>query len=183
MKHVMVDIETLGTNYDAVILSIGAVKFGPKEGIIDKEKTFYRNISLISTMDIGLTVSADTIRWWFDQSSDAREKLKDPETVPIKDALESFTAWFSGSNYLWANGTTFDPVILQTAYNRCDLHSPWHYTCVRDMRTIIALAKDLRDYKKPKNEGVKHNALADALWQAECLIDVYQQFGTPDIRR
>ena len=36
-KHIMIDIETLSTAKNAVVLSIGAVHFDPKTGVIVDE--------------------------------------------------------------------------------------------------------------------------------------------------
>ena len=50
MKDVMVDLETLATSADAVILSIGAVRFDLETGEID-DAGFYASISVESNLD------------------------------------------------------------------------------------------------------------------------------------
>ena len=47
MKNIMIDLETLGNRSDAVILSLGAVKFDLTSGKID-DQGFYASISIDS---------------------------------------------------------------------------------------------------------------------------------------
>lgn len=64
MSDIMVDLETLGTTADAVILSIGAVKFDLVSGQIDDEG-FYASISVESSLNRKRRISEDTLLWWF----------------------------------------------------------------------------------------------------------------------
>src|SRR5690348_4173144 len=57
-RDVMVDIETLSTRYDAAILSIGAVAFDRKTGILGPQ--FLICIDPRSTQDAGLHIDAGT---------------------------------------------------------------------------------------------------------------------------
>jgi hypothetical protein len=60
---VMIDLETLATSTDAVVLTIGAVKFDPfgsdiKEPAMD---SFYVKIDIDSCDELGLVANDDTI--------------------------------------------------------------------------------------------------------------------------
>ena len=44
MKHIMIDLETMGNKSYSAIVSIGAVKFDIKTG--ETGETFYRNVNL-----------------------------------------------------------------------------------------------------------------------------------------
>lgn len=70
MNNLMIDLETMGKNKDAPIVSIGAVFFTPETGDIGQE--FYTVVSLESAMGQGATPDGDTILWWLKQSSEAR---------------------------------------------------------------------------------------------------------------
>lgn len=84
----MLDLETMGFQSNASIVSIGAVAFDPENDLLGE--TFYVNVDLTSCLDHGLGVSGETIIWWLKQSSDAREALfKTP--LLLKDALLMFT--------------------------------------------------------------------------------------------
>ena len=69
MSNLMLDIETLGTGPNSVILSIGAVEFD-ETGVISK---FYEAIDPESCTDWGLQIDARTVLWWMDQNDAARK--------------------------------------------------------------------------------------------------------------
>ena len=68
MQNVMVDIETLGTSSNSVILSIGAVEFDNEN--LGAEFEVY--IDPESCTDHGLVIDAPTVMWWLGQSNEAR---------------------------------------------------------------------------------------------------------------
>lgn len=164
MIDVMVDLETLDTKPTATIVSVGAVKFN-REGIIDK---FYKVVDIQSCIDAGFTVSGDTLKWWLSQRG-AANVFKDG-TVHIATALFAFNDWV-GSNediVLWGNGAAFDNAILSNAYSTLRIQQPWKFWNDRCYRTIAALSDHRRVQK-----GTHHNALDDAISQAEHLIEIY----------
>lgn len=81
MKHVMVDLETLGTKPGSVILSIGAVTFD-LDGSGRDGRTFYQRVNIQSCLDAGMTVDGDTVEWWFHPDRDqARRALLSPRAT------------------------------------------------------------------------------------------------------
>jgi len=82
-------------------------------------------------------------------------------------ALDEFTEDFKSYEVIaWANGTDFDISIIKDALKQCGFGTPWRYNNVRDYRT---LAKLFPQIQRPTFVGEKHNALADAINQAEHL--------------
>lgn len=167
---IMVDLETMGTGYDAAIVSIGAVAMSNAEddGVAAE---FYVPVSLQSSMDHGLAVSAGTIMWWMEQSEPARIALID-SAVPLQKALQLLTEFILKANggdhttvKVWGNGATFDNVILRNAYKACGMEAPWKFWNDRCYRTLKALHPEV---KFPDRGGVHHNALDDAIYQAKC---------------
>ena len=75
MNHLMIDLETLGTAADSVILSVGAVKFDLHSTAID-DHGFYGSISIDSNFDAGRRVSEDTLLWWLKQPAAAQAVLE-----------------------------------------------------------------------------------------------------------
>jgi exodeoxyribonuclease VIII len=69
---------------------------------------------------------------------------------------------------IWGNGASFDNVILANAYRRNDLNIPWKYYNDRCYRTMKSLAPHI----KMEREGTHHNALSDAISQANHLIRI-----------
>lgn len=170
--HVMVDLETMASSYDAAIVSVGAVVFTFDGGVTDK---FYERVSLQSSVDLGLTMSPATVLWWLQQSDGARNELTQATTVTLRQALESFSSLLAPIEQprLWGNGATFDNVILRNAYDRCGLKAPWSHTKDRCYRTVKNMY-DLHGSLRPSNPAA-HNALADAETQAMHLIRIMNQ--------
>lgn len=167
-KHVMADIEGLGTEPGSVITSIGAV-FVSIKGV--SKCSFYERIDIQSCMDVGLNVDAGTLMWWFKQPDAARLELT-RKGRPIFDVLEDFTAFLRYRDVrIWGNGASFDPVMLEEAYRACDMQAPWHYANARCHRTLVNTFPTI---KKPAIVGTKHNALADAKAQAKHLVQLWR---------
>lgn len=169
----MVDIETLATSHDAAILSIGACEFDPYMGK-GVSKLFYRNITQLSNKAFGRKTDPETIEWWLQQSPEAQAKLFTEPRVPLIIALADFRDFIGkGKPKLWSNGPTFDEDILRNAFKNCDVEFPVHYSGSRCVRTTNALLKH-RGIDKPERSGTHHNALDDAIFQAECVILAFQ---------
>lgn len=160
--HVMVDIETLSKSNNAAMLSIGAVKFDPLcEGVID---SFSVDIDPTSCQTHGLKIDADTVMWWMSpERNAAREGMADARRVGLPEALYAFTDWLGGDLPVWGNGATFDNVILTSAFAACQIDRPWAYWNDRCYRTLKSLAPHI----KLVRQGTFHNALHDAISQAQ----------------
>ncbi|MEN3158250.1 3'-5' exonuclease [Alkalimonas sp. NCh-2] len=181
MNNLMIDIETLGTGKNAVIISLGAVFFCPETGNLGAG--FYQTITRGSCELYGLEADEDTVRWWSEQSAEARAVLTCPDAGDLDDTLREFAGWLwesteEGSDiHVWGNGPSFDNAILANAYNRCNVKLPWKFRHERCVRTIVALGRELLgiDPKKTiERKGTHHHALADAEHQALYVSAVYQ---------
>lgn len=171
MTNVMVDLETLGKGSTAVIVSIGAVEFGP-EGL---GREFYTLVNPESCTGAGLKMDASTVMWWMKQSEEARHALGSEEAKPLARALLDFYNWFSVESNIWGNGAAFDNVILSNAYSAVCLKMPWGYTADRCYRTLRALRTDIKGVALPGE--VAHNALADAKYQARHAVEILNAIG------
>jgi len=179
MKHLMVDIETMGTTPGSPILTIGAVFFEPSTGELGPQ--FYQVATLRSEMDNGALPDADTIMWWMQQSDQARAALScEPLHIDrVLLRLLNFVEDQGGSNnvQLWGNGSNFDNVLLRDAYRRSGLRPFWNFWNDRDVRTIVELGRQLAF--DPKREmpftGEQHNALDDAIHQAKYVSAIWQK--------
>lgn len=175
----MIDLETMSSNMDAAIASIGAVVFDPSGPLLDIKNLdeqwpnaleptyFYVNVDLKSCLAVGLKADADTIYWWLSQSDEARKALKDPPPIKLSVALGQLKQWLSvyKVQHIWAHAN-FDLSILHTAYIKIGEHRvPWSYFNARDVRTIYALAFGPDTVPGVPISG-KHNALYDAVRQA-----------------
>jgi hypothetical protein len=184
----MVDIETLGTNEDSVILQIGAVAFDvhdeneaePFEGwfltdilVSDQIRTYKR------------TVDNETLIWWMDSvSPDARTSVLQRDSYnglvcSIYSALEDFNTFVSmhkdeTDNFIWSNSPSFDLAIIKHAMRQCDIKPAWNHWDERDVRTMHHLNKTLKLGFNKKIDGVAHNALDDAKGQAMYVMQIQE---------
>lgn len=171
MQHIMIDLETLGTAADAVILSIGAVRFDPFTSAIGD--TFYIPISIDSNLNAGRRIQEDTLKWWMAQSPEARAIFKE-KGVELAEALQQLNTFIRDNDQVWGNGAAFDITLLDTAYQGMQWFTPWKFWNVRCYRTLKALPG------MPKLEdrvGVHHNALDDAISQAKHLQQIMNTLG------
>lgn len=178
MKNVMIDLETVDNKTTSAILSIGAVFFDPRADALKPTQAdmFYIVVDHKSGLDIGLTQSEDTMKWWDGQSEEARKVFTEP-SVSTQDALKAFNEWLLervSKKYLtpWGNGADFDNAILQHAYVKAGIECPWMFWNNKCYRTMKAVAKEL-GFEETKRQGTHHNALDDAIHQARNLQLIY----------
>ncbi len=192
---IMVDLETLSTEPNAVILSIGACEFDPDTGTIFE--TFYSKLNHAAVTneqgfakpESGLHVSQSTLDWWTKQSKEAYEAAFNIYDAPPRyaDPLEAFKQFVIACRAhspgqklrIWGNDPDFDIVILNQNFKAMGgILPPWQFWESRSVRTM----KDLWQYalKKgdPKNivkrMGTHHNAKDDAIHQALIVSKVWQ---------
>lgn len=166
--HVMLDLETMGNTPDAPIVSIGACRFD-ENGV--GEDTFYRQITLQSSVDSGAKMDPSTVIWWMKQEAEAQAAITDGGGVDEWEALCDFNHWLKSEDEIsgmWGNGAAFDNVILAQAYRRYGQDTPWPFwldRCYRTIKNFSAIQMD--------REGTHHNALDDAISQAKHLIAIW----------
>lgn len=171
-RHVMLDLETLGTRPGCVIRSVGACSFELETTKVGAG--FYRNVTRESCEALGLHVDPQTEAWWAQQSDEARAHLE-PDQRNITDVVEEFHAAFRATeaSCIWCHGATFDVPIWDAAAHLLGLRSPWKFYDVRDTRTLFDLANF--DTRMIAREGTHHNALDDAIFQAKCVQAAYRK--------
>ncbi|MGA5905347.1 3'-5' exoribonuclease domain-containing protein [Escherichia coli] len=174
--HLSVDLETMGTNPDAPINSIGGKFFDPATGEMGPE--FSKAIDLETS---GGIIDRKTIKWWAKRSREAQSAIFTDE-IPLDDALlqlREFINENSGESFvqIWGNGANFDNVILRRSYERQGIPCPWRYYNDRDVRTIVELGNSIGfDVRMAiPFEGVPHNALDDARHQAKQVSAIWQK--------
>ena len=166
MKHLMVDIETMGLKSDAPICSIGAASFDPFDpGAVFE--TFELTVSLTSNAELNRTADLGTVTWWLQQKPEAQAALLGGEQFKLSFALEKLRAWIVAESptKIWANSPSFDLVILRNAMETAGLRTPWRYFDELDVRTCKFLL-DSQGIAPPNiPTGIKHKALDDVLTQ------------------
>ena len=174
---IVIDIETLGTKNDCVIVSIGAVIFNRA----DKAGTIIDEFSVL--VDIkkqpNRVVDPETMLWWMaDSMEEAREAAFNPKgRVRLGLALKQLDDFLSGKvNECWGCSPSFDMSILQHAYEQHNRPFPipfWKWSCIRTVESFF-YGKNTR---KPGGEnwldGTAHDALDDCKMEASVIQKCY----------
>lgn len=161
-KHCMVDLETLGSNPKAPIVQVGMVFF-TREGI---------DVQSLLTIDFDEALKygeadGSTIKWWLEQPKEAQETLfKNVRPVlEAADIVEKLIA-AQNANFYWSHAT-FDFPILLSWFRALGRKYPLPHRRCYDLRTLEFLAGPI---EWTPRKGVHHNALDDAVYQAEHAI-------------
>lgn len=174
----MFDCESLGTEYDAPLISIGAVFFDITTGKLGE--TFYVELFLEHSLKCG-KVSAATIAWWMRQDPKAQAIFhSDPaKKVSLPTALDQFNTFYRKNSManVWCKGPAQDAAWLEHSmrYGAVGTRLPWQHWKVRDVRTIVDLAEKIAGFASivVPNAGVAHHALDDAVYQASVISAAY----------
>ena len=181
---IMVDLETLSTETDAVVLSIGAVRFrldtrDDTESIMEEDRSFYARLDTAEQEDEGRDIDPDTLAWWDAQSDEAREVFQE-EPEGTVHALKRFLKFCKGARRIWGNGNMFDNAIVRSLCQDFNVDYPVPYWNDLDVRTLTRLWNLLGNQgsnsKRPTiNLGEEHNALDDARRQVLQVQIMYQK--------
>ena len=172
--HAMIDIETLGTKPDAVILSVGAIKFDPFSSNEPFDGKHWR-LDVDAQTEKGREVNDDTLAWWAKQDPEIQEDaFGESGRTDCFQFMKELNAWLTGCEAVWCQGPQFDMVILENFFDNFGHHKNWFYWQISDCRTLFKLMP--RDPRKGIQEDL-HNALEDSRWQAVCVQKFYKDFS------
>ena len=170
---VMLDSETLGTGPDAVILTIGAVKFDPYN-LQEPHTPLYFRIDVDEQTALGRTIDQSTLDWWSKQDPAIfEEAMADEDRIPLAQVIAQINKYVVGVDKIWAQGILFDIGMLENLYRQMKCPCPWNFWQIRDSRTIM----DLGDDSAKTGNKSAHNALADAYSQAVAVQNIFKQLG------
>lgn len=178
MNHVMIDIETLSTRANAVILSLAAVRFDPRTGQ-EADKWLCLKISIESCQDAGMGVDSDTLYWWTNQSQEAIRAsfVGEKNSIPISVAIAELNDFVDPeTDYVWGNPANFDLTIVENARIALGWIVPiWNRRNVMCLRTLKNLVPD--SVYKTTFEGVPHDPLDDCRHQNKQVVKIYNHLG------
>ena len=171
---VMIDLETLGTSSNTMILTIAAVVFDPLTGKTGDK--FYEKIDIDSYKKYKgeFTFDASTLLWWMTVAPESarKEAFTNNNRKDIAIVMENFKLWCENIKRpikIWSHGSSFDVVIVSYTMNILNLQIPWKFWDIRDTRTIYDLAEiSLKNVPKC-SEYPAHHALGDCFQQIEAL--------------
>ena len=164
-NQIHLDLETLDTAHTAQILSIGAC-WGPR--------TFYVEVDAKEYNPVHFTFSSATKEWWDKQGgfkSTVQTRLPYEALFMLSTWIEDIQSNSKEPLEIWANAPSFDCAILKYHFAYMNIECPWPFYMERDVRTVKALATqmrlNIRTFKNP------HNALQDARNQQKYVDSVY----------
>jgi hypothetical protein len=182
--HIMIDLEALSTLPNALILSIGAVKFNPFDNNENEcpdgsvlLPNYYARVDVESQGD-EFDVSEPTMEWWAKQEEHIKdEAFNSKERVPLAEALTGLYRFCNDSNHYWANGSTFDYPILEHAHRACHKGFRWMYWQVKDSRTMMKMSH------AEAPDKWKHHALYDCFNQIVGLQRAFKELNIREVKR
>lgn len=171
-RHGMIDLETMATTPDCVVLTLGAVKFYP-DSLDEPDQELYFRLELDTQVEKGRVIDESTLEWWGNQDQEAQDEAFGEENrVDTREALEQLRKWCMGLDTIWGQGYGFDLTILENLYRTYDMPVPWKFYQVKDSRTLFGIMP--KDPRKQLDQTGKHNALSDAYFQAKGVQLVYK---------
>lgn len=174
----MIDLETLGNNPEATILTAGLVFFNRTKDIDPTGFEF-----VISPEHLSGKMDYSTVLWWMEQSQEARSallrKLSSPMSNTELHVCEKIQEVFYDHSdpatiKVWGNGANFDITILESMFRRNSRNFPWRFYNVRCYRTVKQINLEIlpEEFK-----GIKHDALHDAYHQVEHLVRIFNSLS------
>lgn len=171
---VMLDLETLSTRPEAVILTIGAIKFDPYSGYIDLDHGLYHRVNVDEQTQLGRHVQEETLNWWGKQDPEVfEEAMGEGNRTDLETMCHDLNRFLVGVENIWCQGPCFDIVILENLYRQLVKPTPWQFWQIRDSRTLFGTHGDPRD----KDRKAAHNALMDCYYQAIGVQQIYKRLG------
>ncbi len=177
---VMIDIETLSTEYNACIIAIGAVKFNLYDPLKKREELELL-IDVKSCEELNCHKCENTIEWWNKQPEEVLKHVFDDEPrFHIKDAIIQLNKFCKGDIQgqglvrYWSQGA-FDYIILENTIKALKLEPVWKFWEIRDSRTIGSICKDI-----PKKPTKAHSPVVDCNHQINVIHFVYNKINAKE---
>lgn len=182
---VVIDLETLGVDVDAIVTQVSAHAFHvDKIEPLDEYQSFNELLDLHSIKG-QLPIDLQTLEFWTqdDTVSTFNTLLHSHSGNDEKTLWTKFSDWLVELNKkytvrVWGNGILFD--IGKTTYNleKWNLKYPVQFYNERDIRTITELAAIKLNCTSPEFQKLTenthhHDALADVIWEAQYIQKAY----------
>lgn len=172
--HATIDLETIDTCPGATVLSVGGVKFNPKDDS-EPHSELYFKVCIDDQDRLGRSVSDDTLEWWSKQDPKIMNEAFDQTgAISVDDALKKLSKFSVGVDTFWGQGYGFDYTIMEDMFRNGGKHIPWNFWQIRDSRTLFACCEN--DPRKLIQNDL-HNALADAYYQSKAIQIAYKELG------
>lgn len=164
MNRLMIDFETLDVAECPVILSMGAVVFNDTDVLCGLDI----KIDQQSCLEIGCTISEDTVAWWNQQSDEAKSAAFGG-TTHIRIAMEQLIQFAVDNDVqeIWSQGALADIRWVNNILAKLGLAKPWEFYQEMCSRTLLKYSPKTWGISRT---GTHHNAYDDAVFQAKNVI-------------
>ena len=178
------DVETLGVESNAVVLSAALIHFDPEkrptyQDLLDNACFVKFNVK--EQMDVGRTVSKSTLSWWKEQ----HDYVKQVSLNPSRDDMTVNNAFLKLYKYMgeykdafkqtmWARGS-LDQLVIDSLAVKFEMEEITGYNMWRDVRTAVDIlygtTNGYVEVDHPlfqRHEVIKHHPVHD------CALDAMQ---------
>ena len=175
---VILDIETLGSVNNCVVLSVGMVAVDSTEDYTIEElieNGYYAKLDVKSQVDAGRKIYKDTLEWWDQQGEAAKHILTpSPKDMHWSKLRKNMISWLGEQGVdtytvkAYSRGSHFDFGILHDLFritgNASADELPWRFWNIHDSKTVVLtlLDKDSWELGVEPEGFIHHNALHDA---------------------
>jgi hypothetical protein len=193
MNHLIIDVETLATHQDAVILQLTAAmhKTANKETLLQSLDIKNYKLQAKVQTEYGRKVDPETVKWWREQHIDVQRQAFIPSAIDLDPevALTDFADWLKShkfnkyEDFIWQRGS-MDTDWIVSLFQSCGWawkQVPLPYHRVRDIRTtvdVLGMSSKLNGYPdnveelRAQIEGYKqHDARSDVMLEVLTLRD------------
>lgn len=172
--HVMVDIETTGTDPShAAMIQLAAVKF-TLEPVAIIQPFFDASLS----MPANRYWSEDTRSWWAKRPKVYQEITS--KQRPPREVMLEFNQWVNQDLqgrelHFWAKPTSFEWPFLESYFRDTEVLNPFSFAKAVDVRSFMRARLgrfDIRAWEAARPmEGTAHNAISDVLHQIRLVLE------------
>ena len=175
---VVLDLETLGSVNNSVILSVGMVAVdSTKDYTFDEliKDGYYAKLDVKSQVDAGRKIHKDTLQWGSEQGEAAQHILKpSPKDMHWSKLREDMISWLTDQGVdthkvkVYSRGSHFDFGLLHDLFRITEGVSqddlPWRYWNIHDSKTVVftLLGRDVWDLGVEPEGFIHHDCLHDA---------------------
>ncbi len=178
------DVETLGVESNAVVLSAALIHFDPEkrptyQDLLDD--ACFVKFNAKEQMDVGCTISKSTLQWWKEQHEYVRKVSLEPsrEDMTVENGMQKFYDYMkrfpnASKQTMWARGS-LDQMVIDNLARKVDSQPLTGYNMWRDVRTAIDILYGTIngyveiDYPNFERAAViKHHPVHD------CALDIMQ---------
>lgn len=178
------DVETLGVESNAVVLSAALIHFDPEQRPTYQDllnDACFVKFNAKEQLQIGRTVSKSTLDWWKSQHEYVRKISLDPnrEDMNVENGMQKIYDYMSKflnakHQTMWARGS-LDQLVIDSLAVKFGLGEITGYNMWRDVRTAIDIlygtTNGYVDIDHPlfkRHEVIKHHPVHD------CALDAIQ---------